>query len=253
VHLHGSAFIPGGHVKLTRDNNKSLFPPGQHTAQGGGGSALANATAVLAAMQDPLFGPSITVSGLGTFDVDIPVDVSWPLGTHTIHATEDILSRGANLTFTVVSPPSTLSVTPSILSFGKLAKGDKALLSLLIGNTGKQKLSWVATVDAAGAKWLRVQSGVGAILPGGLQQVVYVAADTSSLNVGSYTTTLLVSSNLGQKQVSVKLEVIPSAPKQARIDVSPNVLDFGTQTAGTQAIILLRSLLPLMGVIFRCR
>jgi hypothetical protein len=236
VHLHGSAFIPGGHVKLTRDNNKSLFPPGQHTAQGGGGgSALADAAVVLAAMQDPLFGPSITVSGLGTFDVDIPVDVSWPLGTHTIHATEDMLSRGANLTFTVVSPPSTLSVTPSILSFGKLAKGNKAALPLLIGNTGKQKLTWIAAVDAAGKQWLKVQPGIGTIQPGGLQQVVYVMADTGSLKVGSYTTTLFVSSNVGQKQVSVKLEVIAAiTPPSAKLDVSPTTLDFGSQTVGTQ-------------------
>src|SRR5258708_32303365 len=60
---------------------------------------------------------SISVSDTGAFNADVIVPASWSPGTPTIHATEHLGSRSANLHFTIVPTPDKLSVKPITLIF----------------------------------------------------------------------------------------------------------------------------------------
>lgn len=121
LHLHGQGFTPGAIVALSLDNrvplayqDRSAMKETKHSA--------ATALGILAAeqLQSPMAAQgAIKVDSRGTFDVTIEVSPSWPLGSHTIRATEEMDSHSAELTFTIVqgaaapTPTATPSSTPS--------------------------------------------------------------------------------------------------------------------------------------------
>jgi hypothetical protein len=120
LHLHGQGFTPGATVALSLDNrvplayqDRSAMKKTKHSA--------ATALGILAAeqLQSPVAAQgAIKVDSRGTFDVTIEVSPSWPLGSHTIRATEETDSHSAELTFTIVqgaapTPTATPSPTPS--------------------------------------------------------------------------------------------------------------------------------------------
>jgi hypothetical protein len=121
LHLHGQGFTPGATVALSLDNrvplayqDRSAMKEAKHSA--------ATALGILAAeqLQSPMAAQgAIKVDSRGTFDVTIEVSPSWPLGSHTIRATEELESHSAELTFTIVqgvaalTPTATPSPSPS--------------------------------------------------------------------------------------------------------------------------------------------
>src|SRR5205085_8706642 len=157
----------------------------------------------------------IQASSGGTFDKQIVILKSCSLGQHMLTAKEANGSRSAELIFNVVASPAKLVVNPSTLDFGSLEVDSKVFQSIVIVNVGGQRLNWRA--DTGGTKWLRILGSTGAIEPGGPQEFIYVMADTSHLSLGSYTATLTINSNGGKVQVGVKLNVIASGAKQARL------------------------------------
>ena len=175
---------------------------------------------------------TLLVSSAGTFNADIAVSDNWGLGSHTLHATENLGARSAELGFTIMPKLATLEVHPSSLDFGKIATGRKVFLSLMAGNPGGRRLTWVA--DSKGTVWLTTPTHTGTIEPGSLRQSIYITVDTAHLKVGSYLATVRISSNGGEAEVAVKLTVVPPGSQQAKLNINPGSLNFGTQVIGTR-------------------
>jgi len=147
----------------------------------------ANALPILAAgqmLEPAATNTTLLVSPAGTFNADIAVSDSWGLGSHTLHATENLGARSAELGFSIMPKPAMLEVHPSSLDFGKIATGRKVFLSLMAGNPGGRRLTWLA--DTKGTVWLTTPTHTGTIEPGSLRQSIYIAVDTAHLKVGRY-------------------------------------------------------------------
>ena len=235
LHLHGDHFVPGSSITLTLDNSIPLFattysPAVAHSQHG---STLITALSpsllhAIASSTTPL-----RAGATGSFDITLPVSTSWTLGRHTIRATESIGSRSTALAFTVDTAPAKLLVKPTTLDFGKLEVGSKAILSIVVNNSGQQALNW--QTSASNVSWLSPQPASGAVQANAAPQFIYVTGDASQLKVGQYTATLQITSNGGTAQVSVRLEVVPQSVKPtAKLSVTPTTLDFGSLDSGTQ-------------------
>ncbi len=235
LHLHGGGFFPGSSVTLTLDGHPLLFFIDRNgVAHYPGEPVSAALLQALAVQQAGLSSPgNVKASLVGTFDLALVADPGWSLGPHTVRATESGNSRGADLTFDIVARAAKLTVTPAHLDFNQVNKGSKASVEVMISNTGQQPLNWSA--DTGAAYWLTLDSGIGTLQPG-TSQTIQVIADTAHLPVGVSTATIAISSNGGNAQVPVQLEVIRPAPVPApKLDVKPASLDFGQLPAGSQA------------------
>ena len=222
--LHGSGFLPGGHITLKRDNSQRVQLVAQNIAGNKVASANMNIFSAFSSVDT-------IVNATGTFDASVLVGNDWGGGIHTIHATEDMFSRSATMTVTVGDAPSELSVSPTTLDFGLVQKGTKTTLSLAIGNRGGKPLDWTAESD--GAKWLKLQSMSGEVLPAGAPQSLAVSCDTTSLALGTYSSTLHIHTDGGNADVNVSVNVV--AQKQAKLAVSTAALDFQAMNEGQQA------------------
>lgn len=222
LHVHGKGFIPGGSVTLTLDKGIPVSPVAQAQSDTGAGFAQK--------LDDVEFahasGNATTISATGTFDVNVIAASSWLPGIHTIRATEQTGSRSANLKFTVLGTAAKLGVNPSVLDFGALELGRQAVMAVAVSNQSGQLLRWSA--DTGSTSWLKLQSSAGVIGVNGVQEFVYVTADTSHLKMGGYTANLQIHSNGGDARVVVNLQVVASSLKKAaRLDVTPGSLNFG--------------------------
>jgi hypothetical protein len=222
--LHGSGFLPGGHITLKRDNGQIVQLAAQNITGNKAASASMNVLSAFSSVDT-------IVNAAGTFDASVLVGNDWGGGIHIIHATEDMFSRSATMTVTVGDAPSELSVSPTTLDFGLVQKGTKTTLSLAIGNTGGKPLTWTAESD--GAKWLKVESTSGEVLSAGAPQSLAVSCDTTALALRSYSSILHIHTNGGNADVNVSVNVV--AQKQAKLAVSKASLDFQTMDAGQQA------------------
>ncbi|GAC1350528.1 MAG: hypothetical protein NVSMB27_33870 [Ktedonobacteraceae bacterium] len=235
LHLHGNNFVPGSGITLSLDNGLPLFASTslQGEVSTAAGSSPSVALPMTLAGQLASQNSTISASSGGTFDVAIPVSTSWSLGSHTIRAREAITARSTVLNFSIVAAAAQLVAKPSIVDFGKIELGGKSVMSVVVSNNGGHALNWQAT--SGGATWPGLQPASGTIQPKDGPQFIYVTADTGHLKVGIYTATLQITSNGGNAQVVVKLEVVPASPKPyAKINVTPTALDFGTLDAGNQ-------------------
>jgi len=233
LHLHGNNFVPGSAITLTLDNSIPLFATGNgaNTAQRHVGNALDFSLSLLnKIVSSP---PPIRAGATGSFDITIPVSTSWSLGKHTIRAAEAISLRSTALTFTIDGTAPKLVVKPATLDFGTLEVGSKAILSVVVNNSGQQSLNWQTSVGDA--TWLSLQPASGTVQGNGTPQFIYVTGDASKLKVGTYKATLQINSNGGNALVNVQLVVTPQSPKPtAKLAVTPTTLDFGALESGTQ-------------------
>ncbi len=244
LHLHGSNFVPASNVTLTLDNGSPLLSIGTKTTQKVQ-HEIQLGVSLITALQMPVTGQvaqatapntAIPVRSTGSFDVDLVLNDSFPLGMHTIHAVEAVFSRSATLNFTVVPKLAKLTLQTSALDFGKPEKGLKIILPIIIENTGDQLLSWIA--DTGGTVWLKLSISAGTMRPG-REQIIYVTADTSHLALRAYTATLDIKSNGGSAVVEARLVVIPPIPhKQAKLSVNPSALGFGRIVQGKWATLV---------------
>ncbi|MFL5667189.1 MAG: BACON domain-containing protein [Ktedonobacteraceae bacterium] len=238
LHVHGTGFLPDGSIILKLENGLVLSSFNTSGRAERGTDREANSVSELSmlaagqVLERTAANTALLVSAAGTFDADIPVSDTWGLGPHTLHATENLGVRSAELGFTIAPRAAILVVNPSTLDFGAIAVGRKVFSSLMVGNSGERRLTWVA--DTKGTMWLTTQRHTGTIEPGSLRQSIPVAVDTSHLKVGNYLATVRISSNGGEAQVKVKLAVIPSGQRQAKLIINPGSLNFGTQAVGTQ-------------------
>ncbi|MEO8954724.1 MAG: hypothetical protein ABI396_04055 [Ktedonobacteraceae bacterium] len=237
LHVHGTGFLPNGSVVLKLEDGQVLSPyngVGQ-TEHGTNTAGSVNGLMLVAGSLLPkaLANTTISVNAAGSFDATIAVSDNWELGQHTIHATEDLGARSAELQFTIKAKPAILVANPATLDFGKIEVGRKVFLAVRVGNVGGSPLTWVA--DTKGTVWLAAQPATGTIQAGNLAQSISIAADTTHLTVGNYQATLRFSSGGGEVLVAVKLTVVPPGQPQTRMSISPDSLDFGNQITGTQS------------------
>src|SRR6266849_6040451 len=238
LHLHGGGFLPGGSVTLTLDGHLPLFfvdHNGNGMTNSPARSLSATVLQALTAQQSGQSSPgkATKASLAGTFDVALVVEPGWSLGPHTISAAENGNSRSAGLTFDIVARPAKLTITPAHLDFNQVNKGSQASMGVTISNTGQQPLNWSA--DTGAAYWLTLDSSTGTLQPGA-SQAIQVIADTTQLPTAVSTATIAISSNGGNVQVPVQLDVIKPPPVPApKLDVKPANLDFGQLQLGSQA------------------
>src|SRR6266571_1648858 len=241
IQLHGQNFTPGSSVTLTLDQGVPLSSIGHgNVGVASYGSGFANvlqmSVAVEHSQQATTQNTSIPVSIQGTFNAMIQVDQNWSAGVHTIHATDRVLGRTADLQFAIPPAQAKLLVTPSsILDFGSLETGRKVVLPVIVGNIGGRQLHW--TADVGSTPWLQIQPASGMLLPGNHEQVVNIVADASNLNAKNYSAILHITSDAGEARITAKLKVIPpgsGSSAKAILDVNPASLDFGTRTVPAQ-------------------
>ena len=238
LHLHGQGFSVGGNAVLSLDHNLSFAFAASRTTKTSshiGGEESAASLLMMDAHQLNQSGAESTtvkVSDTGSFDVTIVVNESWPVGPHTLRASEG--SQSADVQFTVTAMPARLTASPFSLDFGKLEKGMKVVRSVEVTNAGAQRLIW--TADIRGAPWLKLQSQAGAIELQGSQEFIYVTADTTHLQLGRYSATLQIHSNGGNRVEGITLQVVsPPVPIQAQLNVNPASLHFGQLLSGQLA------------------
>ena len=124
----------------------------------------------------------------------------------------------ASITLSRIVP--ILGVTPKRLDFGN----DTTTLALDISNTGKGELQWSIS---EGLDWLSCQPTSGKTINESSSVVVTVSR--AQLERGSYSGTLVISSNGGSQTIPVTISAGNIALK-----VEPTELDFGTLTNSTR-------------------
>ena len=122
ISLYGSHFIPGSIVVLTLDGTQPLYYADREPAIQVSSNTNTNAAAGLAMLvpqisQIDVSKDTLVVSANGTFNVTIDVSSNWPVGHHTIRATEKLSQRSAVLNFSVQqsgqAPTSTPTLSPT--------------------------------------------------------------------------------------------------------------------------------------------
>jgi hypothetical protein len=202
ITLHGTHFSPSARVGLTLDANITLF--------------------------DTNYTNIIRTDANGSFSDTAYVDPSWGGGPHVIHAEDAILHKSAS--FTVIVTGQSTSLRPPHLLFSTnaldLGSGDQATNSsqmITISNAGGGQITWRAT---ATQRWLLVTPASGTFSNGQHMQLV-VASDRSNLGVGSYSASIIFTSNTGQATLSVKMSVTPLQPgHEPVLQLNPAVLSF---------------------------
>jgi hypothetical protein len=227
--LHGNHFIPGSSVTLILDDIIPLYFSSRSIP---GQSAYSADTAMQIlhmdtqqAKQLPLSNNTVSVGGDGTFAVTITANPGWPIGKHTIKASESLTHRSANLDFTLylagttptpsatgtaslspsptttLTPPATTTlaglscVNPSSLALGPVTQRYNQPVSaqVTLCTTGTGTVNWTATWDQNTAPWLQLDHTSGQIsVP--RQAQVNVSALASNLAPGSYSVTLTFTS-----------------------------------------------------------
>ena len=216
VTLRGSHFTPRGRVGLTRDASIPI------TDTGGSSTTTADAS--------------------GSFSDTVSIDESWTSGQHTIYAEDAHLHKTAS--FSVLVTGHSISLRPAHLALSvaslDLGSGDQATNSaqtITLFNAGGGEIDWQSTVTQP---WLMLSPKSGAIAVGQQMQVT-LAADRSSLQIGSYTASVIFASNTGSITLPVKMQVTQLQPGHAPVmQVTPAVLSFsgvdGGASPGSQPV-----------------
>lgn len=210
ITLHGANFSPSTRVGLTLDSNITLLDT--------------NGASIIHAASN------------GSFSDTALVDPSWGAGPHVIHAEDAVKHKSASFSVTVTGQST--SLRPAHLLFSKnaidLGSGDQATNStqnITLTNAGGGQITWQAT---ATQPWLLISPKSGTFSHGQSMQVL-VAADRSNLQVGSYSASLIFTSNTGQATLPVKMRVTQLQPgHEPVLQLTPAVLSF-TATDGTSS------------------
>lgn len=207
--------------------------------------------------QLPTADRTITVSGNGTFDATIQVGQDWPIGEHTLRASEDFSPRGASFTFQVSSngqtptptptdtpttpastptatptPSPTVGATPSTAGLNSISPGavvlgpvstgstQPATTQVTLSTTGSDLVPWTATWNPNQAPWLQITPGSGEIQAPGAQQIA-ISALPGGMAAGNYTTTITFNGSSNKVTLNVTFIV-----QSACIAATPSSLNF---------------------------
>ncbi len=157
---------------------------------------------------------SYTYSNIQVIDGRMDIGFSASIDQAKASAIE-VISTGGSVT----PPEPILTVAVDTLKFGTTENQR----SLTIANTGAATLNWTA-VENPDANWLTGFTPTTGSITNGSPQDVTIQVNRTGLAAGTYRTTLQLSSNGGNKNVVIVIDV-PGEPKLA---VSATQLDFGT-------------------------
>lgn len=237
LRIHGSGFVPESQVTLLLDSRTPLAT-GRALTGGAQGNQLPDTAALAQLLASHQFhyqatGNAIPTGLSGTFEIAVLVDPHWSPGRHTILAVDSIGSHTAAISFTILPTPAQLSFLPSILDFGQLEQGTKAILTLSLFNVGGSLMYWSAKIGGDAA-WLHLSQKAGSIRANNGQQLLYVTADAAHLKLGTYRATVQLYSDGGQISLPVHVQVVPFGTKSPRLQVAPATLSFGQVQQGMQ-------------------
>lgn len=178
----------------------------------------------------------------GTFNVTIHIDQSWHTGQHTIRAAERIFPRSAVILITVnqpgesptsspsdtatpsgtpspsvtASPSATASglscVNPNSVTLGPVSENNNQAISTQVSlcTGGSGTVNWVANWDQTQAPWLRLDHSTGQIQAPG-QQAINVSALATTLKAGTYSATVIFSSQQSSTTETLNITFIVQA------------------------------------------
>lgn len=133
-----------------------------------------------------------------------------------------------NLIVTVESEDPKLSVSPSSLSLGRIKKGDEKEGTFSITNTGDGKLTGEITPED---QYIEADPGSFNVNPSSKVTITVKIKNTNRLFPGDYEKSLDISSNGGNKTVSVTFSIYEESPK---LSFDPTMIDFGILGQGGQ-------------------
>ncbi len=215
ITLRGSHFTPRGRIGLTRDASIPIIDTS------GSSFIIANAN--------------------GSFSDTVSIDSSWTSGLHSIRAEDAHLHKSAAFPVLVtghgISRPAHLALSASSVDLGSGDQATNSAQMITLSNAGGGEIDWQSTVTQS---WLMLSPQSGAIAAGQQMQVT-LAADRSSLQIGSYTASVIFTLNTGSITLPIKIQVTPLQPGHAPvIQVSPAALSFsgvdGSASPGSQAV-----------------
>jgi hypothetical protein len=206
----------GGSVRVTADLT-STSP------------TLSQLTGTPVALRGTAVTTTTTSTGSSTTTTSVAATTTTSVGvTTTVKPTS---TSSVRPTTTTTAPAPKLTVTPSSLNFG----ADKITQTFTITNTGASILNWTINKDkinyAQGADW------IFDIVPASgetnkEQDTVTVTISKAGLLPGTYTASIPISSDGGDKTVSVSMEV--TQEENPALDLNPRVLYLkDTDTSGT--------------------
>jgi len=256
--LHGHHYIPGSSVTLTLDDtiplNITSLSSSLHPSYVPNSSIQALDMSTQPAKQIPSSDNIVSVRGDGTFDVTITASTSWPIGNHSIKATESVTHRSAELVITIYPPSTTPSpsstgtvsaaplptatltpsktitsaglncVNPTSLTLGPVSQGYTQPVSATVTlcTIGTGAVNWTASWNRNAAPWIQLDQASGQISAPGQAQL-NVSAFASNLVPGSYSTILTFTSQPNNMIESLPVSFIVQS---GCVKVTPNALKY---------------------------
>lgn len=215
ITLRGSHFTPRGRIGLTRDTSIPIFDTS---------------------------GSSFTIADAnGSFSDTVSIDSSWTSGPHTIKAEDAHLHKTASFPILVtghgISRPSHLALSVRSVDLGSGDQATNSAQMITLSNAGGGEIDWQSTVTQS---WLLLSPQSGT-LAAGQQMQVTLAADRYSLQIGSYSASVIFTLNTGSIMLPIKMQVTPLQPGHAPVlQVSPAALSFsgvdGSASLAPQAV-----------------
>ncbi|EFH89037.1 BACON domain-containing protein [Ktedonobacter racemifer] len=269
--LSGQGFLPGTSVTLTLDGNTPILfaagsPPGSvrqtHMQVGN----------VLSTQHPTLGSNTLTVSALGTFKVSLHIDNTWHPGKHTIQASGSSVQHTASLEVTVTqngvhlptptttatstptttdtptgtdtpvptdtpattdtpasNPPALDVVNPASVSLSATAGSNQSTTATVTLTTrGSGTLTWQSSWNAS---WLNVYPSQGQIEAPGTQ-TIQVSANASQLKAGTYTTSVVFSSQASSSYSTLTVTLTVKAATVVCINTSPTSIAMKSVNGG---------------------
>lgn len=166
-------------------------------------------------------GLSMTTSADGLFEFDDITAQSYTIQAmkanyETVEKSVQVVVGGHSRVDLLLTPSlPILEVKSRTLDFG----AETTTLTIDIANSGYSKLEWQVSENVS---WLSCLPTSGSTQPDGNSSVV-VTVNRSGLERGSYSQTIVITSNGGSATIQVTLSV-----EGSMVDVTPQELDFGT-------------------------
>ncbi len=214
ITLLGSNFTPN--VKLTID-----FDTQSNTTMPS--AAGTNAMSLLQSLDQErtLSGISTVVNSNGTFDVAVPIDASWSIGsTHIVNVYDQNAKLIASKSFAIVADPSPglaycdSSSSQDQISLGPAPAGGSQAVSTpyTLCMQGNETVNWTSSWDQKQAPWLQVQHS-GQITGEMQSQALTISASPAGLQPGVYKTAVVFSSQLSDVKVALNVTFTVRSPQ----------------------------------------
>jgi hypothetical protein len=235
LQLHGYNFLPRTSITLTLDNTQTLRITQQFSAREHRHHGTLTAIAGLPESTPQAGQTAITTGEDGSFIANIAVGSNWHTGQHTITASEMSGWHRASISFKVTNAEqdggqstatptnrspgrgansssftATLSsISPSTVTLGPTQENSNQAVSsrVTLNTSGTGTVSWSASWDHMQASWLQLAQSSGNIQAPG-SQIIMLQAQSSGLQVGSYSTTVTFTASPGQQTLALIVNLI---------------------------------------------